>query len=65
MHDLVIENARIVDGLGNPPREGALAVKDGRIAALGADLGPGHERLDAEGLMLAPGIVDLYTHFDA
>ena len=65
MHDLVIENARIVDGLGNPPREGALAVKDGRIAALGGDLGEGAERLDAEGLTLAPGIVDLHTHFDA
>ena len=65
MHDLVIENAHIVDGLGNPPREGALAVKDGRIAALGEDLGEGAERLDAEGLTLAPGIVDLHTHFDA
>ncbi len=49
MHDLVIENARIVDGLGNPAVAGALAVKDGRIAALGANVGPGHERLDAEG----------------
>ena len=65
MHDLVIENASLVDGLGNPPREGALAVKDGRIAALGADLGEGAECLDAEGLTLAPGIVDLHTHFDA
>ncbi len=65
MHDLVIENARIIDGLGNPAVAGALAVKDGRIAALGEDLGEGAERLDAEGLTLAPGIVDLHTHFDA
>ncbi len=60
MHDLVIENARIVDGLGNPAVTGALAVKDGSIAALGADVGEGAERLDAEGLTLAPGIVDLH-----
>ncbi len=65
MHDLVIENATLVDGLGNPAVAGALAVKDGRIAALGEDLGEGAERLDAEGLTLAPGIVDLHTHFDA
>jgi N-acyl-D-aspartate/D-glutamate deacylase len=65
MHDLVIENARIIDGLGNPVSEGALAVKDGRIAAVGEDVGRGGETIDAEGLMLAPGIVDLHTHFDA
>ena len=60
MHDLVIENATLVDGLGNPAVAGALAVKDGRIAALGADLGKGAQRLDAEGLTLAPGIVGLH-----
>jgi len=65
MHDLVISNARICDGLGNPIREGAVAVKDGRIAAVGADVGPGRETVDAEGRTLAPGIIDLHTHFDA
>jgi N-acyl-D-amino-acid deacylase len=65
MHDLVIENARIVDGLGGPARLGALAVTGGRIAALGGDLGPARERVDAEGQVLAPGIIDLHTHFDA
>jgi len=65
MHDLVIENATIVDGLGAPARAGALAVKDGRIVALGADLGPARERVDAAGRVLAPGIIDLHTHFDA
>jgi N-acyl-D-aspartate/D-glutamate deacylase len=65
MHDLVIENARIVDGLGNPARPGGLAVKDGRIAAVGADLGAARERIDAAGQVLAPGIIDLHTHFDA
>ena len=65
MHDLVIKNARICDGLGNPIRAGAVAVKDGRIAAVGADVGEGRETVDAQGLTLAPGIIDLHTHFDA
>ncbi len=65
MHDLVIDHARIVDGLGGPAREGGLAVTGGRIAAIGEDLGPARARVDAGGLTLAPGIVDLHTHYDA
>ena len=66
MHDLVIRNATVIDGLGNPGREGeSLAVREGRIAALGADVGRGAEEIDAEGRVLCPGIVDLHTHFDA
>jgi N-acyl-D-aspartate/D-glutamate deacylase len=65
MHDLVIENATLVDGLGTPARRGSLAVKDGRIAAIGDDVGAARERVDAHGLALAPGIIDLHTHFDA
>jgi N-acyl-D-amino-acid deacylase len=65
MHDLVIRNARICDGLGTPIREGSLAVRDGRIAAIGNDLGNARETIDAEGRVLAPGIIDLHTHFDA
>ena len=53
MHDLVIRNARICDGLGNPIREGAVGVKDGRIAAVGPDVGQGRETVDAQGLTLA------------
>jgi N-acyl-D-aspartate/D-glutamate deacylase len=65
MNDLVIENARIVDGLGTPMREGHLAVKDGRIVAIGTDVGPAAQRVDAGGLVLAPGVVDIHTHYDA
>ena len=70
MHDLVIAHALIVDGLGTPARDGSLAVKDGRIAAVSADhrgddLGPAATRVDAGGLVLAPGIIDIHTHFDA
>ena len=65
MHDLVIENARLIDGLGTPARPGGVAVKEGRIVAVGDDVGRGRERIDADGLTLAPGIIDLHTHFDA
>ena len=65
MCDLIIKNADITDGLGNPAFKGALAVKNGRITGIGDDLGTAKETLDAEGLTLAPGIIDLHTHFDA
>lgn len=65
MHDLVFTNATIIDGTGAPARQGALAVDNGRIAAIGDDVGPGKQTVDAQGQVLAPGIVDLHTHFDA
>ena len=65
MHDLVIDNARIIDGLGAPPLEGGVAVADGRIAAVGRNLGAARQTVDAQGLVLAPGIVDIHTHYDA
>ena len=65
MHDLVIDNASVIDGLGGPARAGGVAVTNGRIVAVGPELGPARERVDAGGLTLAPGIVDLHTHYDA
>ena len=65
MHDLVIKNATIVDGNGGAPYRGDLAVAGGTIAAIGADLGGAREIVDADGLMLAPGIIDGHTHYDA
>jgi len=64
-HDLVIDNAVVVDGLGGPPRPGGVAVDGGRITAVGPDLRAPRERIDARGLTLAPGIVDIHTHYDA
>jgi N-acyl-D-aspartate/D-glutamate deacylase len=64
MHDLVIRNALLVDGLGSAPRHGSLAVAGGRIAAVG-DVGAGRQSIDAGGLALAPGIIDNHTHYDA
>jgi len=65
MHDLVIRDALIYDGLGGAPAHGAIAVKNGRIAAVDKDVGPGHEIIDADGLALMPGIIDTHTHYDA
>ena len=49
-----------------PPRDGSVAVKDGRIAAVGADVGAAQRaRWTPAGSSLAPGIVDIHTHYDA
>jgi N-acyl-D-amino-acid deacylase len=65
VHDLVIDNALVLDGLGGPARAGGVAARDGRRAAVGRDPGAARERVDAGGLTLAPGIVDIHTHYDA
>ena len=65
MHDLVIRNALIADGLGNPLIEGDLAVKMGRVAAVGRVAGDAAETIDAGGMVLAPGVIDVHTHYDA
>ncbi|HET9876257.1 MAG TPA: amidohydrolase family protein [Mycobacterium sp.] len=65
MLDLLIRNAQIVDGTGAPARHGDVGVKDGRIAAVGQVDEPGASTRDADGLTLAPGFVDLHTHYDA
>ena len=53
MADLVIRGATIVDGLGNEPRRADLAVKNGKIVAIGEIKGQGSETIDADGLTLA------------
>ncbi|MEQ8504446.1 MAG: amidohydrolase family protein [Rhodospirillales bacterium] len=63
--DLVIRDATIYDGKGGTPYQGDVAVKDGRIAAVGTVADKGTEEIDAGGLALMPGIIDSHTHFDA
>jgi N-acyl-D-amino-acid deacylase len=66
MHDLLIRGASLYDGTGCPAVQTDLAVKDGRISAIGPALsGPAREVIDATGLALMPGIIDSHTHFDA
>ena len=62
--DLVIRGATVYDGLGAPGRVADVGVKDGRITEIGT-VGAARETVDAAGLALMPGIVDLHTHYDA
>ncbi|MCW5891607.1 MAG: amidohydrolase family protein [bacterium] len=64
MADLVIRDALLVDGTGAPAQRGDLAIDDGRIAAMGAGAACGDRELAADGLVLAPGFIDLHTHYD-
>ena len=65
MHDLAIRNARICDGTGQPMFDGEIAVVDGRIAEIGDRVGPARAEVDAGGQVIAPGIIDNHTHYDA
>jgi N-acyl-D-amino-acid deacylase len=65
MHDLLIRGATLYDGLGGEGRVTDVAVKEGRIAAVGRIVDVAREIIDAGGLALMPGIVDLHTHYDA
>jgi N-acyl-D-aspartate/D-glutamate deacylase len=65
MHDLIIRNAKVYDGLGHPAVAADVAVGDGRITAVGKDLGDARETVNAQGLALMPGIIDTHTHYDA
>lgn len=63
--DLRIDNACIIDGTGGPRQTGSVAVHAGRIVAVGAKDHPARQVVDARGLVLAPGFVDIHTHYDA
>ena len=63
--DTIIKNGVIYAGDGKPPIEGDIAIRDGRIAAIGKDLGTQAEHvLDAGGLVVSPGFIDIHTHTD-
>ncbi len=65
MHDLIIRNAQVYDGTGLPAVLADVAVAQGHIVQIGEVSGPARETIDAQGLALMPGIVDLHTHYDA
>jgi len=63
-HDLVIRNGSVIDGSGGDRFTADIAVSDGKITAVGAFDGSGREEIDAKGLSVTPGWVDLHTHYD-
>lgn len=66
MHDVVIRGARVFDGLGNAAIHADVAVDAGRVSAIGKlESSAARDTVQADGLALMPGIVDLHTHYDA
>jgi len=64
MHDTVIRGGTIVDGSGQPGFTGDVALEDGKIAQVGGKIGPGKREIEANGLLVTPGWVDVHTHYD-
>jgi N-acyl-D-aspartate/D-glutamate deacylase len=64
-YDLIIRNGKIIDGSGIPAFHADVAVSGGRIAEIGQVSGNARRVLDADGLVVAPGIIDNHTHYDA
>lgn len=64
MHDLVIRRGIVIDGTGQDRRNADVAVEGDTIAAIGDDIGPGRREIDADGLIVTPGFVDIHTHYD-
>src|SRR6202165_3772538 len=62
--ELIIRGGTVVDGLGGQPYVGDVAVADGVIAAVGTVDGDAPREIDAKGLLVTPGFVDLHTHYD-
>jgi N-acyl-D-aspartate/D-glutamate deacylase len=65
MLDLLLRNGQIVDGTGAARRAGAVAVRDGRVVAVGDVDEPAKRTIDVDGAIVSPGFVDVHTHYDA
>lgn len=65
MLDLAIRNGTLIDGTGTPATRSDIGILDGRIARIGNDVGPARHEVNASGLTVAPGFIDVHTHYDA
>jgi len=64
VHELVIRGGTVVDGSGEVPRTSDVAISGGRIVEVSDDVGAGRRELDADGLLVTPGWVDIHSHYD-
>jgi N-acyl-D-aspartate/D-glutamate deacylase len=64
MHDIVIRGGKIIDGTGKAAFSGDIAIDGDRIVAVGGKQGPAKREIDADGLLVTPGWVDVHTHYD-
>src|SRR5262245_52539075 len=64
-YDLVLRGGTVVDGSGGPGRRGDVAILEGRVVSVGQLDGRGTREVDVDGLVVAPGVVDIHTHYDA
>jgi len=64
MHDLVIRHGTIIDGTGAPAFEADIAIDNGKISRIGGQIGAGREELEARDKLVAPGWVDIHSHYD-
>ena len=64
MYDLIIRGGTLVDGTGAPARQADVAIEGERIVAVGGELGEARRVIDATGLLVTPGWVDIHTHYD-
>lgn len=64
MHDLVIRHGTIIDGSGAPAFDADIAIDNGKISRIGGQIGAGREELEARDKLVAPGWVDIHSHYD-
>ena len=63
-HDLIVRGGTVLDGTGGPARTADVAVRDGIVTEVGRVDGRGRQELDADGLLVTPGLVDIHVHYD-
>ena len=64
--DLLLRGGLVIDGTGAPARRADVGIKDGRVAVIGdTATSRRHATIDVDGLVVAPGFIDIHTHYDA